>query len=222
MHRSCDSRFQVLENFRIFSHACFGQNSISLDPKKIRSLDPTFWNPRGTHPPEKVECPPRVYRPTKGPFTNTCKGGLMQKIFIAKIFRPPPLQTEKKIRAPFLPWKLRVNAVEKHINSIFNGKSVVIIFSGPLPYKGSKFLRVPLFASGPLTSVCAGADPASGKGGPNCWPITGVPWGWPPGGGPGGRAPMRREILNFWTQFARFGAYTFCQHRIENLLIYFQ
>ena len=106
-----------------------------------------------------------------------------------------------------MPWKLRVNAVEKHINSIFNGKSVVIIFSGPLPYKGSKFLRVPLFASGPLTSVCAGADPASGKGGPNCWPITGVPWGWPPGGGPGGRAPLRREILNFWTQFARFGAY---------------
>ena len=54
-------------------------------------------------------------------------------------------------------------------------------------------------------------------GGPNCWPMTGVPGGWPPGGGPGGRAPwrglqggrapLRREILNFWTQFARFGAY---------------
>ena len=46
----------------------------------------------------------------------------------------------------------------------------------------------------------AGADPAAGKGGggPNCWPMTGVP---------GGRAPLRREILNFWTQVARFGAY---------------
>ena len=47
--------------------------------------------------------------------------------------------------------------------------------------------------------------------------MTGVPGGWPPGGGPGGRAPwrglqggrapLRREILNFWTQFMRFGAY---------------
>ena len=47
--------------------------------------------------------------------------------------------------------------------------------------------------------------------------MTGVPGGWPPGGGPGGRAPwrglqggrapLRREILNFWTQFAQFGAY---------------
>ena len=190
MHRSCDSRFQVLENFRIFSHACFGQNSISLDPKKIRSLDPTFWNPRGTHPPHKVECPPRVYRPTKGPFTNTCKGGLMQKIFIAKIFRPPPFRQKKKSGPPFLPWKLRVNAIEKHINSIFNGKSVAIIFSGPLPYKGSKFLRVPLFGSGPLTSVCAGADPASGKGGPKLLTNNGGSMGLAPWRGSRGQSPL--------------------------------
>ena len=49
---------------------CFGQNSSSLvsnfhsqDPhfsRKIRSLDSTFWNPRGTHPLKKVECPPGV------------------------------------------------------------------------------------------------------------------------------------------------------------------
>ena len=33
---------------------------------------------------------------SKGPFTNTCKGGdLMQKIFIAKIFRPPPFRPQK-------------------------------------------------------------------------------------------------------------------------------
>ena len=52
-------------SFRQFLHfqLCFGQNSSSLDPnfskllfprppfsRKIRSLDPTFWNPRGTHP----------------------------------------------------------------------------------------------------------------------------------------------------------------------------
>ena len=65
--------------------------------------------------------------------------------------------------------------------------------------------------------IGTGADPAAEKGGPNCWPITGVPGGWPPGGGAGarapwwglqgGRSPLRREILNFWTQFARFGAY---------------
>ena len=97
---------------------------------------------------------PARYRPTKGPFTNTCKGVLMQKIFIVKIFCPPlRQQKKKKIRAPFLPWKLRVKAVEKHINSIFNGKSVVI-FSGTPPLQGSKFLRAPLFASAPLTSVC--------------------------------------------------------------------
>ena len=102
--------------FRNFSHfqPCFGQNSISLDPnfsRKIRSLNPTFWNPRGTHPPEKkLSALPGRYRPTKGPFTNTCKGGLMQKIFIAKIVRPP-FQTakkkkKKKIRAPLFAMKI--------------------------------------------------------------------------------------------------------------------
>ena len=53
-----------------------------------------------------------------------------------------------------------------------------------------------------------GADPAAGKGGPICWPMMGVPGGralWR--GLQGGSAPLHREILNFWTQFARFGAY---------------
>ena len=59
--------------FRKFLHfqPCFGQNSSSLDQifstfsfprphflRKIRSLDPTFWNPRGTHPPKKSWVPP--------------------------------------------------------------------------------------------------------------------------------------------------------------------
>ena len=84
---------------------------------------------------------------SKGQFTNTCKGGPDAKIFIAKLFRGPPSDRKKKSGPPFLTWKLWVNPVEKHVNSIFNGKSVVI-FSGP-PLQGSKILRVPLFASGP-------------------------------------------------------------------------
>ena len=81
------------------------------------------------------------------------RGGQMQKIFIAKNFWGPPSDRKKKSGPPpFLPWKLRVNPIEKHVNSIFNGKSVVIFFRSPL--QGSKIFRAPLFASGPLTSVC--------------------------------------------------------------------
>ena len=62
----------------------------------------------------------------------------MQKIYLQKIFGAP-LQTAKKFQAPpFLSWKLQVNPIEKHVNSIFNGKSVVIFFQGP-PYKGQQF-----------------------------------------------------------------------------------
>ena len=76
------------------------------------------------------------------------RGGLMQKIFIAKIFRPPPPSDRNKISGPpFLPWKLRVNPIEKHVNSIFNGKSVVIFFRAPLTRV--KNFKGPLFASGP-------------------------------------------------------------------------
>ena len=42
----------------------------------------------------------------------------------------------------------------------------------------------------------------------------------PPGGGCKGQRPWPREMLHFWTQFARFGAGF--QHYVENLLIYFQ
>ena len=91
--------------FRNFSHfqPCFGQNSISLDPnfsRKIRSLNPTFWNPRGTHPPEKkLSALPGRYRPTKGPFTNTCKGGKSgwcKKYSSRKLFAPPLSDREQK------------------------------------------------------------------------------------------------------------------------------
>ena len=103
---------------------------------------------------KRLSALPGRYRPTKRPFTNTCKGGWCKK-YLSRKFFAPPFQTEKKkkIRATLFAMKLRVNAVEKHINSIFNGKSVVIFFRPP-PLQGSKFLRAPLFASGPLTSVC--------------------------------------------------------------------
>ena len=63
-------------------------------------------------------------------------------------FSAPPLQTAKKISPPpFLPWKLRVNPIEKHVNSIFNWKYVVIFFRAPLTrvknFKGSLFLHQP-------------------------------------------------------------------------------
>ena len=62
----------------------------------------------------------------------------MQKIFIMKIFRGPPSDRKQISGPPFLPWKLQVNPIEKHVNSIFNGKSVVFFFQGP-PYMGQKF-----------------------------------------------------------------------------------
>ena len=39
---------------------------------------------------------------SKGPFTNTCKGGLMQTIFIVKIYCFPPSELTK-FQPPFLP-----------------------------------------------------------------------------------------------------------------------
>ena len=89
----------------------------------------------------------------KGPFTNTCKGGLMQKIFIAKIFRGPPSDHKKISGAPFLPWKLRVNPIKKHVNSIFNGKSVAIFFRAPF-IRVKNFKGLPFCIRPPHTSVC--------------------------------------------------------------------
>ena len=61
----------------------------------------------------------------------------MQKNLIQKIF-----QTAKKISSPPLfAMKIWVNPMEKHVNSIFFGKIVVIVFRAPL--QGSKILRAP-------------------------------------------------------------------------------
>ena len=73
------------------------------------------------------------------------------------------------------------------------------------------------------TAYLQGADPAAGNGvGENCWPITGVPGGWPPGG------VCKGAELHCVGKFciselkSRDLVHTFCQHYIENLLIYFQ
>ena len=67
-----------------------------------------------------------------------------------------------------------------------------------------------------------GTDPAAGKGGgPNCWPMTGVPGAEPPGGGCKAEPPC---VGKFWISElnSRDLVHTFCQHHIENLLIYFK
>ena len=61
----------------------------------------------------------------------------MQKNIYRENFSGPPSDRKKFSGPTFWPWKLRVNPIEKHVNSIFNGKSVVIFFQGP-PYKGQK------------------------------------------------------------------------------------
>ena len=53
-------------------------------------------------------------------------GGLMQNKIIVKNFQGPFIQTSK-ISRPAL-WKLWINPIENHINSIFPGKIAVIIF----------------------------------------------------------------------------------------------
>ena len=72
MHCSCDPRFQFLENVWIFSHVLAKILALSLDPnfskfslpktpifsRKIRSLDPTFWNLHGTLHQKKLSAPP--------------------------------------------------------------------------------------------------------------------------------------------------------------------
>ena len=74
----------------------------------------------------------------------TLLGGLMQKTTTTTKFSNP-LQTSKNFRASFLSWKLQVNPIENHINSIWTEK-FVIFFKAPL--RGSKILR------SPPTSVC--------------------------------------------------------------------
>ena len=77
----------------------------------------------------------------------------MQKKIITKIFCPPPPFSPQKISGPtLLPRKIQVNLIEKHVNSIFTGKFVLIFFSPP--YKGQKFSGSSFLHQIPLTSVC--------------------------------------------------------------------
>ena len=84
------------------------------------------------------------------------RGGGWCKKYLSRKFFGPPFRLQKISGPPFLPWKLRVNPIEKHVNSIFNGKSVVIFFRAPLTrvknFKGPPFcIRPPLqvFMNGP-------------------------------------------------------------------------
>ena len=90
---------------------------------------------------------------TKGPFTNTCKGGLMQTKFSAKNFQGPPFGPTKFFGAPFLTRKIGVNPIKNHIDSLFRGKISVVFFSGP-PFRAPKFSGPPFLHQAPLTSVC--------------------------------------------------------------------
>ena len=85
----------------------------------------------------------------KGPFTNTCQGGLMQNNFRAKNFQGPPFGPQNFSGPPFLARKIGVNPTENHIDSFFRGKISVFFFQGP-PFQTSKIFRAPLFVSGPL------------------------------------------------------------------------
>ena len=85
--------------------------------------------------------------------SQTLVRGAWCKKYLSQKFFGPPFRPQKTSGPPFSPWKLWVNPIEKHVNSIFNGKSVVI-FSRP-PLQGSKILRAPFCISPPLTkSVC--------------------------------------------------------------------
>ena len=50
-------------------------------------------------------------------------------------FASSPSRPQKISVPPLLPWKLRVSPIEKHVNSIFTEKSVVIFSSPPLQGK---------------------------------------------------------------------------------------
>ena len=80
---------------------------------------------------------------TEGLFTNTFKGGLMQKDFITKSFCPP---APPKISEPLFCHENYRSYIEKHVNSIFTGK-FVIFFKAP-PLTRVKNFKGPLFASG--------------------------------------------------------------------------
>ena len=85
---------------------------------------------------------------SKGPFTNTCKGGRDAKNIYRKHFSGPPLQTAKKFQAPLFVMKITGQPHRKACKLNFNGKSVVIFFSGP-PLQGSTILRAPFLHQAP-------------------------------------------------------------------------
>ena len=59
-----------------------------------------------------------MFNDHKGPFTNTCKGGPDAKNIYRENFSGSPFRPQKISGPPIWPWKLGVNPIEKHVNSI--------------------------------------------------------------------------------------------------------
>ena len=77
------------------------------------------------------------------------------KKYLSQQFFGPPFRLQKKKKKK-LKWKLQVNPIEKNVNSIFNGKSMVIFSGAPLTrvknFKGPPFCirsLLQVFVNGP-------------------------------------------------------------------------
>ena len=77
-----------------------------------------------------AKSPKRVSKLSEKAYTNPgfgdcsqtlVRGGGDAKNIYRKNFSGPPSDCKKISGSPFLPWKLQVNPIEKHVNSIFNG-----------------------------------------------------------------------------------------------------
>ena len=80
-----------------------------------------------------------------GTIHKSVKGRIDTKKKLPQNFLGPPFQTMKKISPlPFLWWKLQVNPIEKHLNSIFTGTFAVIFFKAPLTWVKQVFVNGPL------------------------------------------------------------------------------
>ena len=71
-------------------------------------------------------------------------------------FSGPPFRPQKISGPSFLPWKLWVSPIEKHVSSVLTGKFVVIFFQGSKIWRATLFTSVPpkqVFVNGPLTEL---------------------------------------------------------------------
>ena len=80
------------------------------------------------------------------------RGAYAKKKKLSQKFLGPRFETSKKFRAPFLPWKLQVKPIEKHVNWNICGKILLenlwYFFSRP-PLQGPQILRAPFYIRPP-------------------------------------------------------------------------